>query len=115
MAAPPTVCGQNDRLAVQIKLSDQIAYQPGAHQRVIDRAEDDAIGFDTIQTSYPRADGRQLALLPIGIQNDHGVFQLCDGADFVRAGAEHDTGHADARMAGYLNQMFEESAFTVGN
>src|ERR1700680_3471581 len=99
MAAAPVESGQDDRFSVQIKLSDQIADQPGTDERMIDGAENYSLGFDTLQASYPRANGRELALLPIRVQNGHGGLKLRDGPDFVGAGAKHDASHADARMA----------------
>ncbi len=114
MAAPPIVSGQDDGFAARIKLTDQIAHQPGAHERMIDRAENDSIGFDALEAPYPLADRRQLALLPILVQNDHRDFQVRDRTDLLGARAKHDAGHSDARIACYLNQVFEESAFAVG-
>src|SRR5882672_3881395 len=114
MAAPPVMNGQNDGFGIQIKLRHQIADQPCTHERMIDRAENDPFGFDPLKAADPRADGRQLALLPTRIHNHQGGVQLCDRANLLRARAEHDASHANARVSRDLNQMFEKSSFAVG-
>src|SRR6266850_2680849 len=114
MATPPVMNGQHDGFGIQIKLCNQIADQPRTDEWMIDRAENDPLGFDSLQASYPRADGRQLALLPTRIHNDQGGVQLRDRANLLRARAEHDAGHADPRVSRDLNQMFEKCSFAVG-
>ena len=103
MPPPLVVGGQDDQFLIRIKLFDQFADQRRAHQRVIDRAEDDSVGFDVLQAANPRPDGGQLALLPISIQDDLRGIELRDSADFIRACAKHDASYADARMARNLN------------
>src|SRR6266481_2088807 len=114
MAAPPVMNGQNDGFGIQIKLRHQISDQPCTHERMIDRAQNDPLGFDALQASYPRADGRQLALLSARIHNDQGGVQLRDRTNLLCARAEHDASDANARVSRDLNQMFEKSAFAVG-
>src|SRR3982074_1733889 len=114
MAAPPVMNGQNDGFGIQIKLCNQIADQPCTHERMIDGTQNDPLGFDPLQAADPRADGRQLALLPTRIHNDQGGVQLRDRANLLRARAEHDASHANARVSRDLNQMFEKSSFAVG-
>src|SRR6267378_3958414 len=109
MAAPPVMNGQNDGFGIQVKLCDQIADQPCTHERMIDRAQNDPLGFDPLQAADPRADGRELALLPTSIHNDQGGVQLRVRANLLRARAEHDASHANARVSRYLIHMSENT------
>ena len=81
---------------------------------MIHRTENDSFGPEIFHAAYPRANGRQLTLLPIWIQDDYGFIEFGDRADFVGAGAQHDARNDDARMPRNLNQMFQERAFAVG-
>ena len=60
MAAAAIVSWKNDELLVLIKSLYQIADKTPAHQRMIDRAENDPVGIDSLQTTQARADGRKL-------------------------------------------------------